>query len=485
MYAIAIYADGILKLYRDPAGKKPLYYRKSQGRFCFASESRALLAEEGEPLDREQIPLYLSYQSPVKPHTFYRGVQQLGAGEILTFEGDHYRIDSGPSPLAAAITITEEKEATNVIESALREAVSIRIPQKVPYAALLSGGLDSSLIAAMAAREGPLRSYCIGYEGYGKYDERSYAREAAAFIGSDHHEVIFSKEDFFRSIEESLEILDEPLADPAMLPLSHMMRHIAGDGIKVVLTGDGSDELFLGYKNYFEQADVERAASLQHKNWLKNYFRAHFSLHREWEWYKRVFEGSLLFRSSAELFTDMQQNRLLKANIKENRSLDAIKSYREEFEAYGRTAVADWYSFLDLRVMLGEVFLKKLDRVSMANGIEARTPFLDREVVTVAFAIDPDLRMGSVQKQLIKDVARNYLPRTIIERKKKGFNYPFLEWLLEENALTIIETVQKDTGLFYDAHLQYLLEKGKQGMFRQQLFSLFMLSKWIAAKGIQ
>jgi len=484
MYAIALYADGVLRLYRDPVGKKPLYYRKSRSGFSFASESKALQEQGGEPLDRAQIPAYLSYQSPISPHTFYRGIRQLGAGERLTYAGSSYQIEPGSSPLATSISIRKKAEATEMIEGALREAVSIRIPRKVSYAALLSGGLDSSLVAALAAQEGPIRSYCIGYEGYAKYDERAYAREAADFIGSDHREVIFGKEDFFRHIEESLERLDEPLADPALLPLSHMMEQIAGEGIKVVLTGDGSDELFLGYKNYFEQADVEQAASLKHKNWLKNYFKSHFSLHREWEWYKRVFEGTLLFRSSAELFTDLQQNRLLKTNIRDNHSLEAIRHYREEFEAYGRSAVPDWYSYLDLRVMLGEVFLKKLDRVSMFSGIEARTPFLDRAVVAAAFAIDPDLRMGSRQKHLIKAIAQDYLPPAIIDRKKKGFNYPFLEWLLEENALGIIETVQKETRLFHDAHLHYLLEKGKQGMFRQQLFSLFMLCKWIAAKGI-
>jgi asparagine synthase (glutamine-hydrolysing) len=334
----------------------------------------------------------------------------------------------------------------------------------------------------MAAGERPLRTYCIGYEGYESYDERPYAAETAAFIGSDHREVLFGKEDFFRSLEAVLTILDEPLADPAMLPLHHLMERISDDGTRVVLTGDGSDELFLGYKTYFEAADLEQLALLQRKNWLKKHLKAHFSMHREWEWHKRVLEGSLLFRSTAELFTDQQQNRLLKRNIRENRSVDVIESYRRKFEAGGRSAPADWYSYLDIKVLLGEVFLKKLDRISMANGIEARSPFLDREVVRTAFAIDPDLRMGREQKHLIKKIAQNYLPASIVRRRKKGFNYPFMEWLREENALAVIERVQRETGLFRDAHLRYLLQKGEQGMFRQHLFSLFMLCSWIEAK---
>jgi len=482
MYAIAIYDKGLLKLYRDPLGKKPLYYRQVSDGFSFASESKALLVGEGQKIDREQIPSYLSFQSPVAPHTFYRDIRQLRAGERLVYDGEAYRIESTSFPLSIPCMIKTENEALEAVDTVLKEAVSIRIPRKVSYAALLSGGLDSSLVAALAVKRGPLHTYCIGYEGYENYDERPYAAETAAYIASDHHEVLFGKEDFFHSIEELVEILDEPLADPAMLPLHHLMKRIAKEKIKVVLTGDGSDELFMGYKTYFEYADLEQVASLKYKNWLKNYLKSHFSMHREWEWHKRVFEGTLLFRSSSELFTDLQQNKLLKRNIKDNHSLKAIETYRKIFEASGRSVPADWYSWLDIKVLLGEVFLKKLDRVSMANGIEARTPFLDRYVVETAFAIDPALRMGISQKHLIKKVAQNYLPASIVQRKKKGFSYPYLEWLREENAFAVIEEVQKETGLFRDEHLKFLLQKGEQGMFRQHLFALFILCKWIAAK---
>ena len=482
MYAIAIYDDGILKLYRDPPGKKPLYYRQTPEAFSFASEIKALLQKGEQRIDRERIPAYLSFRSPVAPHTFYRDIRQLGAGEMLLYDGALCRTRTISPLLSAASTVTSEEEALDIVEKALEEAVEIRTPREVPFAALLSGGLDSSLVSAIAAREGPLRTYCIGYEGYENYDERRYAAETAEYIGSDHREVLFKKEDFFQSIEAVLNTLDEPLADPAMFPLYHLMGRMADEGIKVVLTGDGSDELFMGYRSYFEYADLEQLASLQRKNWLRKQLKAHFSMHREWEWHKRVLEGTLLFRGSAELFTDQQQNRLLKRNIRENRSLSVIEAYRKAFEASGRRAAADWYSYLDIKILLGELFLKKLDRMSMANGIEARSPFLDRDLLHAAFAIDPDLRMGSEPKHLIKTIAKHYLPASIIQRRKKGFNYPFMEWLREENALAVIERVQRETGLFRDEHLRYLLQKGEQGMFRQHLFSLFMLCSWIETR---
>jgi len=401
MYAIAIADGNGLKLYRDPFGKKPLYYRWDGDSFSFASEIKALLSGK-EKIDSAQLPHYLSYQSTISPDTFYHGIKELGAGEMLSFDGKEAEVSRFYSLLDGPITIVSETLALHEVEDALREAVQIRIPQDVPYVSLLSGGLDSSLVAAMAAKHGKLRSCCIGYEGYEKYDERPFAETVASHIGSEHRELLFGKEAFFRTIDRVAEGLDEPLADPAMLPLFYLMEKLSEEGTKVVLTGDGSDELFLGYRTYFEYADMERAKTLKYKNWLRNYFKAHFSMNKEWEWYKRIFEESPLFRSSAEVFTDLQQNRLLRRNIRDNYSLDAIARYLDEFEKSGRTAPADWYSFLDLKVLLGEVFLKKLDRMSMAHGIEARSPFLDIKVAETAFSIDPDIRMGESQKHLIK-----------------------------------------------------------------------------------
>lgn len=481
MYAIAIWDQGQLVLFRDPFGKKPLFYRFEDGIFSFGSESKALV-QNRDRIDQERIPCYLSYQAPLAPETFYAGIRQLRAGEMLVYDTGTITLSQAYSPLSAPQLCQRESEIITLIEDALKQAVRKRIPQKIPLAALLSGGIDSSLVAAMAAKEGAVATYCIGYEGYEKYDERRYAREAAAHIGSAHNEVIMTKEGFFESINELLNLFEEPLADPAAIPLYFLMKEISKNNHRVVLTGDGSDELFMGYKRYYEFADIENGVHLKHTNWLTNYFRSNFSPNKEWEWYKRVFEGSLLFRGTAEIFTDLQQNRVLRKNIRDNNSLAAIEPYRREFEESGRKDAADWYSYLDLKILLGEVFLKKLDRVSMANGIEARTPFLDREVVEIAFGIDGKTRMGETPKHLIKKVAARYLPPTIIHRKKKGFSAPYLEWLLEENSLDVIERAQKERGIFHDEQIRFYLEKAKQGHFKQHIFSLYMLCKWLEMK---
>jgi asparagine synthase (glutamine-hydrolysing) len=267
-----------------------------------------------------------------------------------------------------------------------------------------------------------------------------------------------------------------------MVPLFYLMKQIRKEGIKVVLTGDGSDELFLGYRTYKEYLDIEQLSKLKHKNWLKAYLKSHFSMHKEWEWYKRILEGKTLFRSSAELFTDLQQNRLLKMNIKDGRSLEWITAYREEFEKSPRSAPVDWYSFLDLKIQLGEVFLRKLDRITMAQSIEARTPFLDKALVKTLFATAPELREAQLPKGWLKEIATPYLPEAIIHRRKKGFNYPYLEWLQSSNELEIIQKVQKKHKIFNEKQLEWLLLEGKQGRFQHQIFSLYLLCRWIERK---
>jgi asparagine synthase (glutamine-hydrolysing) len=481
MFAIAIIEEDAVKLFRDPFGKKPIYYRLDAQRFIFASEMKAIHSLLPLTFNRQMLTQYLSFQTPLSPQTFDRHIYQVNGGEMVTFTLEEKKLTRKKyyTPLSASQVIESEECAVETLEKVLLESVSLRLPKEVKFACLLSGGMDSSLISAMASLKQKVHTFSIGYEGYEKYDERPYARVVAEHIDSIHHEVVFSKADFLQTIEEVVDSLDEPLADPAMLPLYHLMKAVHKEGFKVVLTGDGSDELFMGYRTYKEFYDLEQAKGLEFKGWLQHYFKSHFSMHKEWEWYKRIFEESLLFRSTAEIFTDLQQNRLLRMNVKDNHSLKALEPYREEFEESGRTSSIEWYSFLDLKVMLGNVFLRKLDRMSMAHSVEARSPFLDKEVVTAAFSCTPELRMMKPAKALVKSVAKKYLPNEIVDRKKKGFNYPYLEWLQESGELEVIHRVQEKMNLFHESELEMYLEKGKQGMFKQHLFSLYMLCKWL------
>lgn len=479
MYAIAIYDGNEIKLFRDNVGKKPLFYSQKKDTFWFASEIKAL--EYGSKVDKKAILPYLSFQTTLSPNTFYTDIFSLPAGSYATFKDGEVTIKSHFSPLDNKIIYTNSKYASKAVEDALIESVSKRIPaNNISWGALLSGGIDSSLVAAMASEHQKIDTFCIGYEDkFASYDEREYASKVAKHIGSNHHEAVLTKEKFFDALNEVEDILDQPLGDPASIPLFVLLKDVKEHGKRVVLTGDGSDELFLGYKTYKEYHDIEQASQLKYKNWLNGFLRSHYSPNKEWEWYKRIFGGSLLFRSTAELFTDLQQNRLLKQNVKDDNSLQYLEAYWREFVQSGRTNIIDWYSFCDMKVKLGDLFLTKLDRVSMACGVEARSPFLDPLVVKLAFSIDPDVRFGQTSKDLIKQIAYRYMPLDIVERKKRGFSYPYIEWLLEENELELIRRVQKERKIFNDEALEFILSKAPSGGFKHHIFALYILCRWL------
>jgi asparagine synthase (glutamine-hydrolysing) len=282
------------------------------------------------------------------------------------------------------------------------------------------------------------------------------------------------------SSEKVFEAMDEPLNDPAAVPLYLLFEHIKKDGYKVVLSGEGSDELFLGYKQYFEYLDVESASKLANKNWLKNYFHSNFSMNREWERYKRVFDSTLLFRTIGESFSDLQKNALMRRNVRDNESMKYLMSYRDRFENSLHTDESIWYSYIDLNLFQAEHFLTKLDRVSMAHSIESRTPFLDHKLACAVFSIDPKLRYeDGVSKALLKKIVKPHLSEKILSRKKKGFSNPYMEYLVNSKKIELIKEVNEQTGMFKKDSLDEYIQKASSGGFKQHVWGLYVLSVWI------
>ncbi len=483
MFAIAILDGDDLYLFRDRLGKKPLFYLHNREQFIFASEIKGLtpfLAKK--EMNKDALISYLGYLAPTPPHTFFKGIHKLEAGEMLHFDGrkiekrHYYSLLDAPSS-----SIVTEREALETIEERLLESMRLRLSADVPMASLLSGGIDSALIAAIAKEQGTsLHTFTLGYAEYRNYDERSNASFTAEALGVKNSAIEITQDDFIDASEKVFESMDEPLNDPAAIPLYLLFEGIKKEGYKVVFSGEGSDELFLGYRQYFEYLDIEKAATLQHKNWLKKYFRANFSMNREWEWYKRVFDDQLLFRTSGEKFTDLQKNMLLRQNIKDGDGLRFLEPYRKAFEASGHSDPSLWYSYIDLKLFQAEHFLAKLDRVSMAHSIESRTPFLDHNLAESVFSISPQLRyQEGVTKALLKKVAADYLPAEVINRKKKGFSNPYMEWLAASGKIGLIEEVNEQTGLFNRDVLREYIERGVRGRFKQHVWGLYVLSHWI------
>ncbi len=483
MFAIAIYSitSGKVWLFRDLVGKKPLYYAKQEGHFYFASELKSLHALLGGSFDKRALHQFLGFGATIAPKTLDKSIFKLPPASMLYYSGKSLEIKSYDALLEQRQKIASKEQAIAVVKKRLQEAVMMRIPQKVAWGVLLSGGLDSSLVAALAARESkePIATFSIGYSGYSKYDERPYAKELAEHIGAEHYSFEFTKADFFATLDELLEFIDDPIGDPAQIPLYFLIKRAKEQGVKVLLSGDGSDELFLGYRTYKEYFMMERVRDLPYANWLKNHLRAHFSMNKEWEWYKRALNGEVVFRSSAEIYTDRQLNMLLRLQERDGKNFEALQEYWERFSKSGRDII-DWYSYCDLKVQLAEFFLVKIDRVSMAAGVEVRSPFIDKEVVESAFDIEANIRFNPENvKEVLKEIGKEYLPASTIERKKKGLNYPFIEWILEENGIDAIYEANRAFRFLNEKHLDFLSAKAAQGKFKQHLFPLYMLSRWL------
>jgi len=479
MFAIALLDGDELFLFRDRFGKKPLFYLQQNSTFIFASELKSIVPFlKSVHLDEDALMSYLTFLAPTPPFTFFKNIKKLGSGEYLHFKNSQVKVKSyydltGIPSNSGRIADIER----NFLHSLELRAGSV----DVPMASLLSGGIDSALIAAGTKQMGlNLTTFTLGYENFKKYDERENAKATADFLGVENIAVEINQKSFMQALPNVLDALDEPLNDPASVPLYLLFEKIKSEGHKVVLSGEGSDELFLGYRQYFEYLDIEKAASLQHKNWLKKYFKQNFSMNREWEWYKRIFADELLFRTSGEKFTDLQKNILMRKNVVDGSSLKYLQEYRKRFESSSHSDASSWYSYVDLKHFQAEHFLTKLDRVSMAHSIESRTPFLDKTLVENVFGIPPSKRYENGRtKDLLKVVAQKYLSEEIINRKKKGFSNPYMEYLVSSGEYKLIRQVNEKTGLFHNDVIEKYIEMAKKGRFKQHTWGLYVLSVWL------
>ncbi len=475
MFAFGLYDGKSLFLARDIFGKKPLFFYKGSDFFIFASEIKAILAYiDRAVFNQKALSSYLSFGSVVGRESFYQGIYKLVGGEVLKLDCKslNYSIDRFDTLL---------QKRNSDLKEVLLQAVAKRLQGDFKVAALLSGGVDSSFVSAIAKKlQGSLTTYSIGYREQ-KYSELPYAKEVAKFIGSEHIEIIFGKEDFFEVFERLLEHFDEPIGDSASLPLYFLMEQIKRDGFRVVLSGEGGDEIFLGYRQYFEFLDLYKAKDLKYKNWLKNYFRAHFSPNKEWEWYKRVFSDEPIFRSSCEVFTDLQKNLFLRQNVRDGESVEFLELFLQEWQESGWQKEVDFFTFLDLRVRLESLYLQKLDLVSMAHTIEARTPLLDKEVLFSAFSKEERAKEA---KFLLKQIAKKYIPQSIIERKKRGFSYPMIEWIQKSIYIQKIVSINNEAGFFDAKQLKFLIESVKRNRFSRHFWLVVAFLLWFERRFI-
>ena len=459
---------------RDRYGKKPFFYYLKDNKFIFSSSIESIIKILGTTpsLNKVALSQYTQYFVALGENTFYKDIEALEASTYFILDENqlskkkYYKINTYKK-------VKTEEEALEGIEELLFKSVESRLVGDVEVGSLLSGGIDSSLISALYTKISGKRinTFSIGYDEYKNYCELDYAKITSKHINSNHNPVIIGKDDFIDYFEDTLSALEQPHADSAAIPLNILTRKIHNMGIKTVLSGEGSDELFLGYDNYakfLRYYDFKKTLSLGQNDFLNTIIGALQNNTKESEYLRRIVKKQTLYNSFGEIYSDIQKKKLFKK----------VPTFKNETP---KQDPVDWMSYIDLKIWLGEALLSKVDRVSMRNSLEVRTPFLDYRLVDYLFSIDSQIKVGDTNKYLLKKIASKYIPETIINRTKKGFNSPFNEWIHEEYKDSILETILKvnnETNLFNEEYLKqiYLLSKNRK--FKQHLWTLFIFSRW-------
>ena len=405
MYAIAIWdnRDECLVLSRDPFGIKQLYYAKTPNGFAFASEPHALIGPglmdaNLNPLKRDEL---LQLQFTTGDNTAFLGIQRLAPGETIVVKGGKVverRIrkalpEGGPQAMAQSAALYK-------LDTVLNDTVGVHQRSDVPYGMFLSGGIDSSVLLAMMSRLNaePVTAFTAGFSGTAVHDEREHARELAKAENANHIEVEFGADDFWAELPKIAFHMDDPAADYAILPTWKLAETARREGIKVVLAGEGGDELFGGYGRY------------------RTFSRMFFSkkMYR-----KGILDGTGVLRTDD--FAQSWRSGMAQAGI------DAKQPGRTMFQIAQAQDIATW---------LPNDLLLKADRMLMAHGVEGRVPFLDPAMAAFAYALPDKMKVkGNTGKLVLRHWLETAMPAAKPFSKKRGFTVPVGEWIAEQGAL--------------------------------------------------
>jgi asparagine synthase (glutamine-hydrolysing) len=485
MFAVALWdaRRRRLVLARDRFGIKPLYYRDADDELAFASELRAL--PRGE-IDLDAVEAFLAFNSIPTPLTIFREVRKLPAGHLLVWEDGATRLERFARPEPLPERDDEEAELVEELRSRLRDSVRAHLVSDVPVGVLLSGGVDSALLAALAAEESsePVRTFSIGFEER-SFDELADARRVAARYGTQHRELVL-RPDAALLLPALADAFDEPFADSSALP-TYLVSELAARDVKVALSGEGGDELFGGYYTYAADllADwvggVARLARPVVERLPSSSARASFDYRA-----KRFVRAAHLpplerHHGWKEIFSPEARAELTGRQS----SFDPVDVLRAR---YAETEGADELARLqdvDLGVYLVDDLLVKTDRASMAHSLEARVPYLDTVVTNLALALPARHKVrGLSKKVLLRKAAAPLLPREIVRGKKRGFSIPAAAWLRGELEPFARDTLSAETVRrqgFFDPHVVHrLLDDhiaGREDLSRQ-LWGLLAFTLW-------
>ncbi len=495
MFAFALWDNSEQRLYlvRDRFGIKPLFYHPFDGGVVFGSEMKAILAS-GRPqrsMDWHALHEFIYYGNPLGRHTMFESIRRLQAGEYLT-------IDRTGAKIAAYWTVEQIKPVTDDIETAtlkvrdlLDKAVERHLISDVPVGVFLSGGVDSSAITALATRHytGRLNTYSVGFDFDKGINELPKARFVADRFGTEHQELKIVATNMPDIIEKIVRCHDEPFGDSANLPLYLLSEALKGS-VKVILQGDGGDEVFAGYRRYnvlsFESfwRAVAKPATFAASLFLRGptFFRAT-------RFFRAISDPDPAMRMALLLTEEPYQDpptRVFSAEaVRRLATFDPFERYREFYGRLKTLDVVQRMLYTDCQVLLTDQFLEKVDRATMAHSIEVRVPFLDGEMTEYVMGLPAAMKVKRGQKKwILRKAMRGIVPDEILDGPKTGFGVPYPYWLAKPLSgylkSVLLDESSLSWGLFDKRKLEQAIEVHINGTRNNGflLYKLLNLALW-------
>lgn len=498
MFAFAIYdrQERTLCFGRDHFGKKPLYYYEDEDCFLFASDIRPIHKEVKQRLtvDLETIDYYLSELSSPQPHTIWKQIKQIPPGNYLIVDTVKFDLKNGrywqlPRHTTMAVSLEDAVEQT---ESLLTKAILKRTVADVPVGCFLSGGIDSGMVVSLLATHSSekVRTFSVGFDG--ENNELPDARIVAERYQTDHHEIIITPS-IIEDLPHLLEYVGEPFADSSLLPSYYVCKAMSGQ-LKVVLSGDGGDELFGGYSQYLLSYKTDQFLASHPARWSA-YFSAQADKLVARIQGKKENAGSFLHYahlSGAErLFRQMGFTEAEKRNLYTADAKSAVPSFFSSWSNHcwkesesGSLTSTIMRASLNTRLL--NDYLVKVDRASMINSLEVRSPFLDKDLAAFAFSLPDEWKFsGAVSKYILKKLASRYFDPAVFTKPKRGFGFPLEKWLHKDFQHRLRELTDPNAplyklGLFEQKTVADLVNQFHQGRpgLGHRIWSLLCLDEW-------
>lgn len=498
MFAIALFDRETEEFYlvRDRIGKKPLYYRLEQGNLVFASELKPIMECPGfeKKIRTEVLSRYLYHQYINAPDTIFENVSKLEPGSILRFsQGNintwkfwdikevYHRYKANP--------VEDYAQAKQELKDLLNRSVSLRMISDVPLGTFLSGGYDSSLITAIAQSLSPqpVKTYSIGFNEE-KYNEAKYAKEVAAHLGTNHTELYISEKEMFDLVDSIPQYYDEPFADSSQIP-TMLVSALAKKDVTVVLSGDGGDEFFCGYNVYDKIGQAQKLDVLG----AMTYGVCNLPGIRKLGILKKMpFSVQVISENrDKETKTQFGTSNYLETAYGMVKGEKIPILYRVE-QAYREKNWQERRMLLDMDTYLPGDILCKVDRASMKYSLEARCPILDKDVMEYSYRLPHSFKYGGhVKKRILKDIAYDYIPKTLLDRPKVGFGVPLDKWLRGPLREQLLSMADRDLlirqGIFDADYMCNMLDiymkhgdagPATGGNYSKLLWSYFVFQQW-------